>query len=139
MPWKISADLRYFRQKTLGKTVIMGRKTFESIGKPLDQRNNIILSKSGLSFPGAVSVDTPDKALKLAEQFGAELMVIGGAEIYKLFIEQAKFLYITHIDADFVGDAFFPAFNTDDFIQVEKNEGSEGNLKYFMALYKLAT
>ena len=117
----------------------MGRKTFESIGKPLDQRNNIILSKSGLSFPGAVSVDTPDKALKLAEQFGAELMVIGGAEIYKLFIEQAKFLYITHIDADFVGDAFFPAFSTDDYIQVEKNEGSESNLKYNMALYKRAT
>jgi dihydrofolate reductase len=110
MPWGISdipADMAWFRQHTLGKSVLMGRKTFESIGKPLPKRRNIILSRQkSLSIDGCEVVHSLDEAVDMFQD--EELMVMGGAAIYKLALPHAEKLYCTHIEHDFKGDTWFP-------------------------------
>lgn len=114
--WKLADDMRYFRVVTLGKPVIMGRKTFESIGRPLPGRQNIVITRS-LTFqaPGAIVVGSLDQALSTAasvlSQTGAkDAFVIGGAEVYREALPLADRLYLTLIDAkDFGADTFFPA------------------------------
>jgi len=111
LPWHLPADMQWFRKQTMGKPILMGRKTFESIGKPLPKRTNIILSrKKDFTIPGCIVVQSLDDA-KAAVPDADEIMVIGGAEIYTLLLPQADQLYITHIDATFEGDTWFPAFN----------------------------
>jgi dihydrofolate reductase len=108
LPWRLPADLARFRRLTLGKPVIMGRKTYESIGRPLPQRRNIVLSRQDLALPeGAVRADGPAAALELADG-AAETMVIGGAEIYRLFLPLARRLYLTRVHAEIEGDTRFP-------------------------------
>jgi len=113
MPWAISdipADMAWFRQHTLGKPVLMGRKTFESIGKPLPQRRNIILSRQkDLTIEGCEVIHSLDDAVSMFQD--DELMVMGGAEIYALALPYADKLYITHINHVFEGDAWFPELN----------------------------
>lgn len=117
MPWHIPADLKYFKAKTLGKPVIMGRKTFRSIGKPLPGRSNIVLTRDrGFAPEGVTPVADMDQAISAAKreavQIGAtEIMVAGGAEVYAQFIEQAECLYLTEIDVAFEGDAYFPDYH----------------------------
>lgn len=107
MPWHLPADMVWFRQHTLGKSVMMGRKTFDSLGKPLPNRQNIILSRQhDLSMEGCQVLHHLDDVLARAEN--QELMVIGGAEIYRLMLPFAQRLYCTTIDATFTGDAWFP-------------------------------
>ena len=115
MPWHLPEDLRYFKQTTMGKPVIMGRKTFESIGRPLPGRTNIVLSRQhDLQLPdGVKKVQTVQHALQLAEEACKndaidEVMVIGGEEIYRLFMPQATRLYLTCVHASVEGDARFP-------------------------------
>ncbi len=111
IPWRLPAEMRYFRQVTLGKPVIMGRKTFESIGKPLAGRHNIVLTKNReFRAPGCAVVHSPGEAL-LAAGDAAEVMVIGGSEIYRRFLPLAHRLYLTCIEAEFAGDTFFPRFS----------------------------
>ena len=114
LPWRLSSDLKYFRRMTLGKPVIMGRKTFRSIGKPLDGRDNILLTRdAALAVPEGVHVVTsPDAALalarRLAQERGAdEIAVIGGAEVYRLLRPHAERLYLTRVHASPEGDATF--------------------------------
>lgn len=113
MPWHLPADLAYFKQTTLGKPVIMGRKTYESIGRPLPGRQNIVISRDASYL--AVGVDTAtsvEQALDMAA--GAEeVMVIGGGAIYQHCLVKADKLYITHIDAVVEGDTFFPEYDTE--------------------------
>ncbi len=113
LPWgKILQDMRRFKSMTLGKPVIMGRKTFESLVKPLDDRVNIVItSQSDFSDSKFVHcAKNKTEALELAEQFGKgdEVMVIGGAKIYGMFLPEASTLYITHLHRNFPGDTFFP-------------------------------
>src|SRR5258706_13589109 len=111
MPWHLPEDLKRFRQLTLGHAVIMGRRTFESIGKPLAGRNNIVVTRSpgwtGSGCRAAHSIETALAAV-YAQQ---DAFVIGGAEIYALALPFACRLYITEIERDFEGDAFFPEFD----------------------------
>ena len=111
LPWRMPADLAYFKRVTLGKPVIMGRKTFESIGKPLPGRRNIVLSRQAdFAATGCDVVSSLEQALKLvADQ--DEVFVIGGAMLYQAALPGADYLYITWIDAKINGDAFFPEFN----------------------------
>ncbi|MBU2894172.1 type 3 dihydrofolate reductase [Colwellia sp. D2M02] len=122
MPWHLPADLAYFKQVTLGKPVIMGRKTYESIGRALPGRRNIVISRDEKYIPqgkGAEGVDvvtSVEQALALVDGSNGEpavdeIMVIGGGAIYKHCLPAAQRLYITHIKADIEGDTQFPDYN----------------------------
>lgn len=113
MPWHMPADLAHFKQVTLGKPVIMGRKTYDSIGRLLPGRRNIIISRQ--RAPAQLAADwvhSVDDALALvADQ--PEVMIIGGAELYQQMLPRADRLYLTHIDFDTEGDAYFPHYQSD--------------------------
>ena len=124
MPWHLPADLKHFKQVTLGKPVIMGRKTFESIGRLLPGRRNIIVSRAApLDAKGAEWVTSLAHAFELLQQ-SDEVMVIGGAEIYRQCLPLAHRLYLTEIDLTTDGDAYFPDYQsekTDDWHIIEES------------------
>ncbi|AGH38583.1 diacylglycerol kinase [Bibersteinia trehalosi Y31] len=109
MPWHLPVDLAWFRQNTLGKPVIMGRKTYESIGRLLPKRPNIIVSRSGLLVEGAHVATSLQQALEIAGNYakGDEIMLIGGGELFKQAMPLAEKLYLTEIQARLEGDTFF--------------------------------
>ena len=126
--WYLPNDLKRFKRLTTGKTVVMGRKTFESIGKPLPNRKNIILTNNkGLLIEGC-EVITSISELNLIE----DIVIIGGEQIYKLFIDLADVIELTLIDKYFDGDAFFPEIDLDKFIKDvdEPMHGDEFNYNY---------
>ncbi len=107
VPWNLPADSRYFQQTTLGKTVVMGRKTFESLAEPLSRRRNIVLSNDPTFRPAGVEiVRTKAEVLALGE-----VWIIGGEQIYRIFLDTATHLYLTEIDLEVAGDTFFPAWD----------------------------
>lgn len=110
MLWHLPEDLAYFKRVTLGKPVVMGRKTFESIGRPLPGRLNIVVTRNpDWQAAGVQVAHSLDAALALAAAAAPEeIMLIGGAELYRQALPQADVLYLTEIDAEFAGDAFFP-------------------------------
>lgn len=113
MPWHLPADLAYFKKITLGKPIIMGRKTFESIGRPLPGRRNIVISRdSDYVATGVESVTSVEDALALVNGVD-EIMVIGGGAIYKHCMPFATRLYVTHIKASIDGDTQFPEFDAE--------------------------
>ncbi|MGA0805337.1 MAG: dihydrofolate reductase [Pseudohongiellaceae bacterium] len=129
MPWHLPEDLRYFKRVTVGKPVIMGRNTYESIGKPLVQRPNIIVSRnSSYTVEGATVVHSLDAALALGADLlrdagaDAELMVIGGAQIYAQALPRADRLYLTEVHAEPAGDASFPCFDRSQWREVAREE-----------------
>ena len=106
MPWYLPADFAYFKKVTMGQPVIMGRKTFESIGKPLPGRINIVITRStSFSYEGCIVVDSIDKAKELVKD--KDSFIIGGLEIYRAFLPMADKMYITEIDNEFEADTFF--------------------------------
>lgn len=110
LPWHLPADFKHFKEVTMGKPVVMGRKTFESIGKPLPGRKNIVVSRSGFEADGVISVDSIEAAI--AEVFDAEeVMIIGGASFYEQMILNAHRMYLTYVDTECEGDAWFPEFD----------------------------
>ena len=112
LPWHLPADLKHFKAVTMGKPIIMGRKTFESIGKPLPGRVNIVITRNrDWTADGAEVVHTVDEAISAAGSV-PEVMIIGGAEIYGLMLDQANKLYVTEVDLDVAGDAFFPEISS---------------------------
>lgn len=112
MPWHLPTELKRFKELTTGHAVIMGRKTFDSIGKPLPNRLNIVVSKSiePSESPNLFFVNSLDKALKAANGHG-KIFVIGGGQIYQQALDIADELILTEIDAEFAGDAYFPQFS----------------------------
>jgi len=114
MPWHIPEDLKYFKRITSGHSIILGRKNFESIGKALPNRTNIIVTRDeSFKCPGCVVVNSIEKALKYAFDTGEnEAFIIGGGQIYEQTKEYWDRLYITEIDESFEGDVFFPDFDT---------------------------
>ncbi|MBN7819492.1 type 3 dihydrofolate reductase [Bowmanella yangjiangensis] len=112
MPWHLPADLKHFKQVTLGKPVVMGRKTFESIGRPLPGRLNIVISRAEDFKPEGVTVVTsPEQAIAAAQDSATnELMIIGGGAIYRHFLPQCHRLYITDIELVVDGDTTFPDY-----------------------------
>jgi dihydrofolate reductase len=111
LPWRLPADLQRFREFTLGKPILMGRKTFESIGRPLPGRANLVLTRDRTwHADGVIAVHSIEAAL-LQTRTCAELVAIGGAEIYRLLLPLARRIYLTHVHADVPGDTYFPAFD----------------------------
>jgi dihydrofolate reductase len=109
MPWHLPADLKHFKQVTMGKPVVMGRKTYESIGKALPGRKNIVISRSGFNAADASAVTTAQEALAVTGD-ADEVMIIGGGKIYEMFLPLSDRLYLTHIDVDVSGDTYFPDY-----------------------------
>lgn len=108
LPWHLPNDFRYFKQTTLGKPVLMGRRTWHSIGQPLPGRDNIVITRQrDFDAPGATVVRSPAEALAKAGSV-AEIMVIGGGQIYGLFLDQAERIYLTRVSTHVDGDTFFP-------------------------------
>lgn len=131
MPWHLPADLKHFKQITLGKPVVMGRKTFESIGKPLPGRRNIVISR----HPPAATIAGVEWAGSLQQAFELvqdveEAMVIGGAEIYRQCLADASRLYLTLIELETTGDTFFPDYQQSNnwrVIQQESHQPDDKN------------
>ncbi len=120
MPWHLSADLKNFKKITLGSPIIMGRKTFDAIGKPLPGRTNIIISRNpAFTAEGCQVFGTLETALAYASQHAQQVFVIGGAELYRLALPLAQTLYLTEIAQAFSGDTFFP--------EVDRSEWSESH------------
>ena len=136
LPWRLPADLALFKQNTMGKPVIMGRKTWESLPiKPLPGRLNIVLSRDG-SFepPKALVCDTFSQAVQIARDQAVddgveEICVIGGAALFELALPKARRLYLTEVEADVDGDVFFPPFEEADWTEVrrERHEADDKN------------
>lgn len=120
MPWHLSDDLRRFKALTLGKPVLMGRKTAQAIGRPLPGRANLVLTRAGMApFDDQIAVDSIDEAI--ARAGNSELMVIGGGEVYTLALPRATRMHLTEIDtATPDADTFFPAFDPDDWREVAR-------------------
>ncbi len=115
LPWRLPSDMKHFKELTIGHTVIMGRKTYDSMGQPLVERRNVVISRDpDLAYDGAEVVSSLDDALGLAagEQ---EVFVAGGAEIYRLALPRADRLYLTVVHTTVEGDTHFPQFDTEEW------------------------
>ena len=131
LPWKISDDLKRFKALTLGKPVVMGRLTWESIGRPLPGRQNIVITRqSGFTAMGCDVVASPAAALTAAGD-AEEIMVIGGSQIYDLFLPKAGRLYLTRVQTEIEGDAFFPSINEADWELVSTDSFEAGDANEF--------
>tara|TARA_R110000822_G_scaffold187752_16_gene326758 strand:+ start:57724 stop:58284 length:561 start_codon:yes stop_codon:yes gene_type:complete len=147
LPWHLPEDLKYFKAVTLGKPIVMGRKTFESIGRPLPGRLNIVITRnSAWQHPGVTTASSLQQATVIAAEQAAaeqnsgaeiieeiqEVMVIGGEEIYRVAIDLADRLYITRVQATVQGDAFFPEYNESAWQEVSRQEPEvQGDTPYF--------
>ena len=110
LPWRIPDDLAHFKKLTLGHTLVMGRKTFDSIGKPLPGRTTVVITRrNDFAVPGVLVAHDREEAIVLAE--GSPVFVVGGAEIYRLFLPIASKLILTRVEGAFEGDTYFPPFD----------------------------
>ncbi|MCO7176246.1 dihydrofolate reductase [Sporolactobacillus kofuensis] len=124
LPWHLPDDLRYFKKITLGHPVIMGKNTFISIGKPLPERQNIVLTHHPEQFTDEVSCfGSVDEFLESRLSFGKECFVIGGAKVFQAFLPYTDRLYITHIRASFEGDTYFSGFHSEEWRLVSSIPG----------------
>jgi len=130
LPWRLPADMQWFRRHTLGKPIIMGRKTFESFGsKPLPERTNIVITRDeDYQAAGAVVVHSIDAALQAAGAVD-EVMIIGGASFYEQMLPRAQRLYLTFVHASIIGDAWFPDIDFTQWQEIERhdNQADEKN------------
>jgi dihydrofolate reductase len=130
LPWNIPEDWKFFKDKTTGHCLIMGRKTFESLGKPLPNRLNVIVTRdSSFRPPGTVVFSNINEAIEhcktLKDKYGEEIFIGGGGEIYKQTLDIADRVYLTVIHKNFEGDAHYPEIDLKKFKEVERRERSE--------------
>ena len=133
IPWKIPGEQSYFRDVTMGGALIMGRKTYEDIGRPLDGRLNIVVSRSEV-FEGenVITVGSPGEALEAAG--GREIFICGGQSIFETMLSLAERLYITEVGLEPEGDAFFPAFD-EELWEMVSEKRIEGDVPYTIRVY----
>lgn len=138
LPWHLPADLKYFKATTLGKPIIMGRKTFDSIGRPLPGRQNIVITRSAdWSHEGVDVAASLEEAIKLAEP-ADEVMITGGAQIYALSMGLVDTLYITEVDTVVDGDACFPEVDKSIWREVSRDPhpAEDGKPAYAFVIYE---
>jgi dihydrofolate reductase len=139
LPWRLPEDLAHFKTLTLNHPILMGRKTFESLGRPLPGRTNIVITRnSGYSRDGCLVADSIPAALALCAEAG-EIFFIGGAELYAQAIPLADRLYLTEVDIEAAGDAWFPDYDRSAFSEVsrESHRGEKGDaLKFDFVVYE---
>ncbi len=134
--FNIPGDLKFFRNTTLGKTVIMGRKTYESIGKPLPKRLNIVVSNSLKETDGITIINSLEEVLEKYLNSEEEVFIIGGESLYNYFINYAQNIYLTKVYANAVADKYFPSFDENNYNQTLLGENKENNLEYKHILYR---
>ncbi|QLF70800.1 dihydrofolate reductase [Peteryoungia desertarenae] len=149
MPWKLSTDLKRFKALTMGKPLLLGRKTFESFGsRPLPGRPHVIISRTAsYDLPGVQTVRDLSSGLELAKRLAAdsgadEICIIGGGEIYRQAFDQADLLHVTHVEADIAGDTYFPQIDPSLFEKVEESAvpaGEKDNYPTRYAVYRRRT
>ncbi len=138
IPWTLKEDLKHFRNKTEGFSVVMGRKTYESIGVPLPNRLNIVMTRNPKKLEGVKEVTNKEKALEIASSYSNEVFIIGGEKIYEEFLPLATKMYLTKIDIKTKGDAFFPKWNVNDWEELSRQDKQDRNqnIKYCFLEYK---
>ncbi len=136
LPWHIPEELRFFKQTTMGHPMIMGRKTFDSLGAPLPGRRHLVLSRRGGFAPrGAEAVDSLDKAFELCA--GAEkVFIIGGAQIFHLALPLVNTLLLTLLDREVDGDVYFPRFSEEEFLLADERRHEGGSEPFTIATYR---
>ena len=135
LPWHLPGDLKYFKSVTMGKPIVMGRKTYDSIGRPLPGRTNIVITRSDWGVEGVEVVNSVNAAIALAKDVAKrdgvdEVMVMGGGEIYRQTLPLADRLYITEVDAEVEGDAYFPEFDVSQWREQQRQPGEGGDYPY---------
>lgn len=139
--WNLKSELAFFKQKTTNNCIIMGRKTFESIGKKLDNRINIVLSRSiqepYVNNDGVFFCRTGEEVSMTLEKlnFKGDAFIIGGGELYNKVIDKVDSMYITEIDKEYEGDTYFPEFDKSKFKEVLLDEGTENNVNFKFVRY----
>ncbi|MBO0600275.1 dihydrofolate reductase [Sporosarcina sp. E16_3] len=138
LPWHIPADLAYFKKMSMGKAMVMGRKTFESIGRPLPGRLSIIVTRNeAYTAEGAVVVHNLTDAIARAGEYAEEVMIIGGAEIFLAALGIADRLYITYIQKEYEGDTFFPSYGPEwKLITTSPDYITEDEIPYSFLVYE---
>lgn len=127
MPWHLPEDLRHFKQVTMGKPVVMGRRTYESIGKPLPGRQNIVITRnSDMTIPGVTMASSLSEAFDQANVCD-ELMIIGGGQLYAEALPCADILYLTQISLDVDGDTYFPFWDDGQWVKSSDDSGVSAN------------
>ncbi len=137
LPWHLSEDLKHFKFLTTGHTIIMGRKTYESIGRPLPNRRNIVISRNiKNSYDGTEVVHSIEDAFSISKN-DSEIFIIGGANIYEQALSFVDYLYITEIKKSYSGDTFFPEINKAIWIESSREDHTASNgLKFSFVNYK---
>ncbi|MBS1987901.1 dihydrofolate reductase [Candidatus Dependentiae bacterium] len=125
LPWNIPDELKNFRKLTQGHPIIMGSRTFESIGRPLPNRHNIVLGQPGLKIENVDVCHSVDDALRIAQADTKDIFIIGGAYTYAQFLPIADYLYLSYIKHNYEGDVFFPAVNWSDWEVAEHTDYPE--------------
>lgn len=141
LPWHLPADLKHFKAVTMGKPIIMGRKTYESIGRPLPGRTNVVITRNPAWSADGVTVVNSVEAAMAGVGDVPEVMIIGGAEIYRLTLEHATRLHVTEVDLQVEGDAFFPEISLDNWEETsrEAHSASDGKPAYAFVTYDRTT
>ena len=134
IPWTLPEDLQHFKELTTGNAIIMGRKTFESIGRVLPERMNIIVTRNkDFCVEDAYIAKSPEKAIEIAKNAGyKKIFICGGQQIYQQMMDYADYIYATEVCGEYEGDAFFPEINENEFVEVkrEKCENHENKMKW---------
>ena len=135
--WRLKEDMKFFKDQTMGKPIVMGRKTFESLPKLLPGRKHIILTKQKLDVPEEVLLfHNKEDVLDYIKSYQEEVMIIGGASIYKEFLEDSNKLVLTEIDdEDKTADTYFPYFDKEEWLKEELSTEEENNIKYKHIMY----
>ena len=136
IPWEIKEDLKFFREQTLDSAIIMGRATFDSIGRPLPRRKNIVMTRSPAQREGVYEVTSKEEALKEASIFSEKINIIGGEFIYKEFLTMATRLIITKVNIVVNSpDAYFPQWNEKEWKEVSRKDSSESGIEFSFIEY----
>lgn len=134
--FNIPSDLKFFRSITTNHIVVMGRKTYESIGKPLSNRINIVLSSSMKETDGIIIISSFEELLEKYLNSDEEVFIIGGESLYNYFINYADNIYLTKVNETSLADKYFPNFNEEEYSKVILGENTENNLEYKHVLYR---
>ena len=137
IPWEIKEDLKFFRENTEDSAIIMGRATFDSIGRPLPKRKNIVMTRTFKGREGVIEVNSSKDALEQAKSYSEKINIIGGEYIYKAFLPFATKLLITEIDIEVISpDAFFPEWDMNQWKEISRKQSSENGLNFSFVEYQ---
>ena len=137
IPWEIKEDLKFFRENTEDSAIIMGRATFDSIGRPLPKRKNIVMTRTFKGREGVIEVNSRKDALEQAKSYSEKINIIGGEYIYKEFLPLATKLLITEIDIEVISpDAFFPEWDINQWKEISRKQSSENGLNFSFVEYQ---